>query len=108
MVSTYIYLCIVVPGAVIQLKLVNHAMEVYNQAEIGPIYSSSLILLHMLCGGIILDEKALYSRTEILELLGYSMICILGIYIIARKPSCRCLKGNKGIQITRLGPKVTI
>lgn len=60
MVSTYVYIMIVIPGSILQLKLVNHAMEVYNQAEIGPIYSSSLILLHMLSGGIILDEQALY------------------------------------------------
>ena len=62
-------------------------MEVYNQAEIGPIYSSSLILLHMLCGGIILNEKDLYSRLEVVELIFYSLLCIMGIYVIAKKPS---------------------
>jgi len=36
-------------------------MEVYNQAEIGPIYSSALILMNMLSGIIILNEKDLYS-----------------------------------------------
>jgi len=87
LLSTYTYLMIVIPGAVLQLKLVNHAMEVYNQAEIGPIYSSSLILLHMLCGGIILNEKALYTRNELYVLIFYSLICILGIYIIAKKPA---------------------
>ena len=94
MLSTYGYMMIVIPGAVLQLKLVNHAMEVYNQAEIGPIYSSSLILLHMLSGGIILNEKALYTRKEIWMLIVYSMVCILGIYIIAKKPSVFCFQNK--------------
>jgi hypothetical protein len=82
LVSTYIYGAIVIVGATIQLILVNHAMEVYNQADIGPIYSSSLILLNMLCGGVILDEKSLYSDIQIALLLTYSMVCISGIYLI--------------------------
>lgn len=56
MLSTYMYLLIVIPGAIYQLKLLNYAMALYNQAEIGPIYSSSIILMHMLSGAIILDE----------------------------------------------------
>ena len=90
MLSTYAYIMIVIPGAVLQLKLVNHAMEVYNQAEVGPIYSSSLILLHMLSGGIILNETVLYTRGEIWMLIFYSMICIAGIYVIAKKPNLYC------------------
>jgi hypothetical protein len=60
-VSFWVYLAIVLSGAILQIKLVNRAMEVYNQAEIGPIYSSALILMNMFSGIIILDEKTLYT-----------------------------------------------
>ena len=86
MLSTYIYLLIVVPGAIYQLKLLNHAMELYNQAEIGPIYSSSIILMHMLSGAVILNEQEFYTKSQLLALLGLSLVIILGIYLIARKP----------------------
>jgi hypothetical protein len=65
-------------------------MEVYNQAEIGPIYSSALILMNMLSGVIILDEKELYTTREMGMLVLYSLLCIIGIAIIAKKPQCPC------------------
>ena len=70
-------------------------MEVYNQAEIGPIYSSALILMNMLSGIVILNEKDLYSGKEMGMLVLYSMLCILGIAIIAKKPTVPCCKKSK-------------
>jgi hypothetical protein len=93
-ISTYVYILIVVPGAVLQLKLVNHAMEVYNQAEIGPIYSSALIIFQMLSGGIILDEFSIYQTRELITLVGFSLICILGIYVLAKKPYFPCFENT--------------
>ena len=83
MASTYMYIIIVVPGAIYQLKLLNYAMALYNQAEIGPIYSSSIILMHMLSGAIILDEQDLYTNLQLMVLFFLSLLIISGIYLIA-------------------------
>jgi hypothetical protein len=41
-------------------------MEVFDQIEIVPIYQTSLILLNILCGAIILDERDMYQWYELL------------------------------------------
>ena len=36
-------------------------MELYDQVEIIPVYESSLILMNIACGAIILNEKDMYT-----------------------------------------------
>lgn len=92
MASTYMYILIVVPGAIYQLKLLNYAMALYNQAEIGPIYLSSIIMCHLLSGAVILDEADIYTDMELVLLFGFSLFCIAGIYVIAKKPKFPCYR----------------
>ena len=54
---TLSYLLLALLASLLQLKSLNISMEVYDQVEIVPIYQSALILLNILCGAIILDEK---------------------------------------------------
>jgi hypothetical protein len=47
-------------------------------------------MCHMLSGAIILDESAMYSDMELMLLFSFSLLCIAGIYIIAKKPKFPC------------------
>ena len=71
------------------------AMVNYDQAEIGPLNESMLILFNLLCGGIILNEQKLYKWWELSLLLGCSMICIVGIKIFISKPKISCIEQIK-------------
>lgn len=84
--ATIGYLLLAGVIAVLQLVSLNKAMEMYEQIEVVPIYQSSLILLNILCGGIILNEEAMYQWYELLELIACSLICILGIVLIVKHP----------------------
>ena len=53
--------------------------------------------MNMLSGIVILDEKDLYSPPELGTLILYSVICIVGIVIIAKKPSCKCRRNKNKI-----------
>ena len=67
----------------------------YDQAEIGPLNESMLILLNLLCGGIILNEQKLYKWWELILLLLCSIICMLGIKIFISKPKIPCIEQIK-------------
>lgn len=67
-------------------------MKNYDQAEIGPINESSLILLNLICGGIILNEQKLYLWWELVILLMCCIVCILGIKIFISKPKLLLLE----------------
>ena len=97
MISTYVYAFICVFGAFLKLYLINKAMTVYDQTEIGPTFSTFFIVFQIFAGAFILDEKSMYNWGEMLLLFLYSSICISGIYIIAKKPSIKFLGGNRPV-----------
>ena len=85
---TYMYLTFAVSLATFQLFTINRMMTIYPQLEIQPIYETSLIVFNMLCGAIILNEKAMYTNMELFILFLYACVCIsicpisiLGVYI---------------------------
>ena len=84
--TTYIYFAIAVTLAVLQLKCINQGIELHKQNQVIPIYETSLIMLNILCGAIILNERKYYENTELLRLVGSGVICILGVLLIAKKP----------------------
>ena len=94
MPSTYLYAVIGIGGAIYNLVLVNWAMTIYNQAEIGPIFSAFLIIFQISSGAFIENEKELYSFEEMLLLLFYSLVCIAGIFLIARKELMPCFENK--------------
>jgi len=47
-------------------------------------------MMHMLSGAIILDESAMYTDFELMMIFSFSILCVLGIYIIAKKPKFPC------------------
>jgi hypothetical protein len=98
MFSTYVYWAIAGIGAILQLYLVNQAMINYNQAEIGPINESSLILLNLVCGGVILNEQKKYIWWELMLLLSSAAITIVGIYTFIAKPKF----GNQKEKVNQL------
>lgn len=73
-------------GSTVQLIFINFSQRSYEQSEIGPINVAFLIIFNFVCGAQILDEKRLYSNEELLYLTACSLICVLGIAIIIRKP----------------------
>ena len=94
MPQTYLYAVIGVGGAIFNIVLVNWAMSIYDQAESGPIFSAFLIIFSMSAGAFIEDEKDLYKIEEMLLLVFYSLICIIGIFLITRKELLTCLENK--------------
>jgi hypothetical protein len=56
----------------------------------------------MLSGSIILDESAMYTEWELILIFLFSILCVLGIYIIAKKPKFPCFK-DRPINFSRKG-----
>jgi hypothetical protein len=86
-VTLYIYLILAVTLALKQLSFLNQMMEVYDQIEIVPIYQSSIIMMNICAGAIIMNEKQFYSWGELLGIFASGMVSIVGVVIIIRKPS---------------------
>ena len=84
--ATYIYLCIAGIGALLELFTINKAMHLYKQIQVIPIYETSLIMLNLFCGCIILDEKSMYFWYEIISLMMCACIQIFGIFLMIKKP----------------------
>ena len=62
------------------------SMELYDQVETIPIYQSSLILLQIAAGAVILQEIRLYTPLQFLIVVFFGLIAILGAFIIVKKP----------------------
>ena len=86
-VSTYVYGICGISLAACQLMTINRMMRIYPQLEIQPIYETSLIVFNLFCGAIILDEKKMYTSTELVRLAVYCLICISGVFSLIKKPS---------------------
>jgi len=82
----YIYIIIGVSVGICQLITVNKSMELYEQVDTIPIYQSSLILLNIAAGAIILQEARLYSFFEFLMIIIGGFVSIVGVWIIMKKP----------------------
>ena len=78
-----------------QLKLLNKVMELFEQVDVIPVYQSSLILLNIAAGSIILEERKLYSGQEMLNILLCGLISISGVWIIIKKPQSRIKCSSK-------------
>jgi len=57
-------------------------MEIFDQIETIPIYQSSLILLNMAAGAIVMQEYILYTFGELITLILCSLIAISGVWLI--------------------------
>ena len=72
-------------SAALQLHLVNCAMKYYDQLEAVPIYQTCLMIMWILSGLIVLDEKRYYSWPELFGFLGSIIICCIGIKLLTMK-----------------------
>lgn len=88
--STQAYFWIGAICSFFQFKSMNLGLDLFNEVQVIPIYETTLILMNIICGCIILDEKSMYSWSEIFMLFFYSIICIIGVMIIAHKPEINC------------------
>lgn len=61
-------------------------MDMYPAIEMMPVYNTFLILMNMFCGAVILNEYKMYTVPELLMLCLFSAICIIGIFVLVRKP----------------------
>lgn len=82
----YAYVVIAISIGVLQLKTINKSMELYEQVDTIPIYQTSLILFNLAAGAIIMQEAKLYSFEEFMILIGCSLVSILGVQLIIKKP----------------------
>eukprot|EP00355_Strombidium_rassoulzadegani_P007882 CAMPEP_0168619692 /NCGR_PEP_ID=MMETSP0449_2-20121227/6739_1 /TAXON_ID=1082188 /ORGANISM="Strombidium rassoulzadegani, Strain ras09" /LENGTH=169 /DNA_ID=CAMNT_0008660647 /DNA_START=234 /DNA_END=743 /DNA_ORIENTATION=+ len=84
--SLYGYLILSLCLSVFQLNLLNMTMEIYDQIEIIPIYNSSMILLNICAGAIVLNEKLYYTWGELCLIILCGCISIVGVWVIIYKP----------------------
>lgn len=84
--STIGYGCLAVPLVAMQLKSLNVVMENYEQLNATPIYESSLIMMNITCGIIIMNDSQLYEWYELMLLVLYAMLIISGVFLIVNKP----------------------
>ena len=47
------------------MKSINKGFRLFNEVQVIPIYETSAIILNLVCGCIILDEKKMYSDKNI-------------------------------------------
>ena len=60
-------------------------MKYYDQIECIPIYSTFIMIMWITTGLIVFEEAKLYSRIELLKILGSILICCVGIKILTMK-----------------------
>ena len=84
--STYVYLFLGIAMAIISLISLNQGVQLYPQKVTVPIYHTFLILGNMFMGVIILDEHRMYSLEDMGILIFWSFVCILGVYVLVKKP----------------------
>ena len=65
--------------------MLNLAMKYYDQIECIPIYSTFIMIVWITTGLIVFEESKLYSRLELLKILGSILICCVGIKILTMK-----------------------
>ena len=78
-------LCILVLCGGYQLHLVNQAMKYYDQMEAVPVYQTSLMIMWILSGLIILQESKNYSTLGLLAIFGSILLCCIGIKFLTMK-----------------------
>lgn len=67
-------------------------MELYDQVDTIPIYQSSIILLQITAGALIMKESKLYEFWEFINLVICGIIAIIGVFVIVKKPNFGGLK----------------
>lgn len=82
---TYLFAAGTVSIMLLQLFFLNRGMEMYPAIEMMPIYHTFVILLNMMCGLIVLDEKDQYSIQQLIMLFGFTAITSTGVFILVRK-----------------------
>ena len=68
----------------------NQSLEFYPTVLTLPMYNSFVTLCNFACGAIILDEKAMYTGSELLIQMGLCCVCLVGIYILIAKVNLLC------------------
>lgn len=74
-----------ISNALFNLHLLNLAMKYYKQMEVVPVYQTSLLILWILTGLIILDEKKFYSGAELTCVFASVFLCFIGIKFLTMK-----------------------
>lgn len=92
---TWLYFVLMWSASFVQLRNLNRSMALYDQIEIVPIYQASLILLNMLSGVVIMQESSKYQSSELIFLLVCLIVCISGVFTIAKRPNLACIKQNR-------------
>ena len=73
--------------AIANLHFVNLAVKYYDQTDTVPIYSAATLITEILSGLILGGEFGLYNATQLLGILGSSLLCIVGIQVLVMKKS---------------------
>lgn len=92
--SVWMYMGIALACGGLQLKFINKSMELYDQVETIPIYQSSLILMNICAGTIVMQESRLYTVDEFIPIIFFGLISISGVWLIIKKPNTK----NTGIK----------
>ena len=75
----YMYVAVALSIGILQLKSINRSMELYEQVDTIPIYQTSLILLNIAAGAIVMQEARLYTFQEFLLIILCGLVSISGV-----------------------------
>ena len=100
--ALYIYIAIALAIGILQLNILNKSMELYDQVDTIPIYQSSLILLNIASGAIIMQESELYTTGEFLLLVFCGLISVSGVWLIIRKPPPKASTVSTSAEVVEL------
>lgn len=85
-IQSWVFVVVAISVGLVQLKTLNSPMELFDQVDNMPIYQSSLILLNIAAGAIVMQEAKLYKWWEFLLVVLCALISVLGVYVIVKKP----------------------
>ena len=90
--ATWVYGATALILAAFQLLAINKGLQLFPQVAIIPIYETTLIMMNLFCGAIILNERENWEFLEGLILSGCALFVSLGVYLIVKKPQFLCFK----------------
>ena len=90
----------------LQLHLLNQAMKYYDQLEAVPIYQTCLMVMWIITGLIVLDEKQHYSWLELGTMAGSIFLCCIGIVLLTKKTKAVRQAAKEELKSSRSGTSV--
>lgn len=85
--QTYYFAFICNILGLLQVFTLNRLMWLYQQIQIQPIFETTLIVFNLTSGAILMREYELYTENELIQMMAYMGLCLLGVMALIYKLS---------------------